>query len=99
MFIHNVYFWLKEDLGDKAELKFAEGLVALINDPNVESGYFGKPADTHRDVIENSYSYGLVLVFNDMAGHDAYQTGAAHRRFLEENREKWNKVLVFDIES
>jgi hypothetical protein len=99
MHIHNVYFWLKEDLGDKAKLKFAEGLVALTNDPNVESGYAGPPADTgQRDVVDNSYSFGLVLVFQDKAGHDDYQKGAPHRRFLEEHMDKWEKVLVFDIE-
>lgn len=99
MHIHNVYFWLKEDVGDKAAFKFEEGLLALVNDPNVESGYYGKPADTRRDVVENSYTYGLVLVFEDKAGHDDYQKGAAHRRFLEENQEKWERVLVFDIDS
>ena len=99
MHIHNVYFWLKEDVGDKAQLKFAEGLVALTNDSNVVSGYFGKPADTRRDVVENSYSFGLVLVFEDKAGHDDYQKGAPHRRFLDEHMEKWERVLVFDIES
>jgi hypothetical protein len=71
----------------------------LTNDPNVVSGYYGKPVDTRRDVVENSYSYGLVLVFEDKAGHDDYQKGAPHRRFLEENKEKWDRVLVFDIES
>ncbi len=99
MHIHNVYFWLKEGASDKSLFQFEEGLLALINDPHVVSGYYGKPAATERDVVENSYSYGLVLAFQDKAGHDDYQTGAVHERFLDENMAKWERVLVFDIES
>lgn len=100
MHIHNVYFWLKDDQDAASRAEFEEGLVWLANDTAVESGYFGKPADTpQRDVVENSYSYGLVLVFADMAAHDRYQEGAAHLLFLEKNMQKWSKLVVYDIES
>ena len=99
MHIHNVYFWLKDDQDAGSRAEFEEGLAWLTNDTAVESGYFGKPAGTQRDVVENSYSYGLVLVFADMAAHDRYQEGAAHVRFLEKNMEKWSKVVVYDIEN
>ena len=99
MHIHNVYFWLNEGLADEALFDFEAGLELLSTDPSVRSCHYGKPADTHRDVVENSYSYGLVLVFDDRAAHDRYQEGAAHMRFLEMNMEKWNKVIVYDIQS
>lgn len=99
MHIHNVYFWLSDDQDDKSLLEFEEGLTGLSDDANVISGYHGKPADTgQRDVVDNSYTYGLVLVFEDKAGHDRYQDGAAHHRFLDANMKKWERVLVFDIE-
>jgi hypothetical protein len=99
MHIHNVYFWLKDGLADQALTTFEQGLNKLANDPAVKTGYFGKPADTHRDVVENSYSYGLVLVFDDMAAHDQYQVGEVHHQFLDDNASKWDKVVVHDIES
>jgi hypothetical protein len=97
--IHNVYFWLKVDLESQATAAFEEGLSALAGDPNVKSGYYGKPADTSRDVVENSYTYALVLVFDDLAAHDRYQAGAVHLKFVEDNASKWDRVVVYDIQT
>ena len=97
MHVHNVYFWLKNDTNQQASLSFEGWLNALTNDPAVSSGYFGTPADTDRDVVDNSYSYGLVLVFKNKAAHDQYQEGAVHAKFLEEHASKWGKVLVYDV--
>ena len=99
MFIHSVYFWLKADLDDEARGRFLESLHSLNGDGNVRSGYAGAAADTGgRDVVDDSYSYGLVLFFEDRAGHDSYQTGAVHRRFLDAHRTDWERILVYDFE-
>jgi hypothetical protein len=99
MFIHSVYFWLKKDLDDNARLTFLESLRSLKADVNVQSAYAGPPAGTgQRDVVDGSYTYGLVLVFKDKAGHDRYQTGAPHRRFLDQNSSNWERLLVYDVE-
>ena len=94
MHVHNVYFWLKDAAPSK---QFETGLATLARDPNVRVGYFGRPADTDRDVVEDSYTYGLVLAFDDIAGHDAYQVGAAHTQFLDAHLESWDRVVVHDI--
>ncbi len=99
MHIHNVYFWLKEDLDEAAVLEFEVGLKTLTKDPQAVSGYYGKPANAYRDVVENSYSYGLVLVFEDLVGHDIYQSGEVHLEFINKNLPKWEKVVVYDIET
>jgi hypothetical protein len=97
--IHNVYFWLKNNLQSQATAAFEEGLSALTGDPYVKSGYYGKPADTYRDVVENSYTYALALVFDDLAAHDRYQAGAVHLKFLEDNASKWERVVVYDVQT
>ena len=99
MHIHNVYFWLKSDLDTEAITSFEDGLNSLCNDTNTKSGNFGKPADTYRDVVDKSYSYGLLLFFEDLAAHDRYQTGSAvHDKFIEDNLSKWERVVVYDVE-
>jgi hypothetical protein len=55
MHIHNVYFWLMNDLNDEAFNAFEQGLEALTRDPVVKSDYFGKPANTPR------VHFGIVL--------------------------------------
>jgi hypothetical protein len=99
MHIHNVYFWLEDKTARQTLAAFELGLAALTRDPAVTAGYFGPPANTHRDVVENSYNYGLVLIFGDIAAHDRYQVGEVHQKFLADHRAKWKKVVVYDVET
>ena len=96
---HNVYFWLKDGLESQALAAFESGLKTLANESNVKYGYYGRPADTHRDVVDNTYTYGLALVFDDLATHDRYQAGAAHLKFVEDHASKWGRVVVYDIQT
>lgn len=99
MHIHNVYFWLKSDLDTNSKTSFEDGLNSLCNDSNTKYGHFGKPADTHRDVVDNSYSYSLVLFFEDLTAHDRYQTSSpVHEKFIEDHLSKWERVVVYDVE-
>lgn len=99
MHIHNVYFWLKNDLGQEALSAFEQGLAALTRDPAVRAGYFGQAANTDRAVVENSYDYSLVLLFDDLAAHDRYQAGAVHVEFVHNHSSKWSRVVVYDVET
>ena len=99
MHIHNVYIWLKDHLNQTDVTAFEQNLKALIDDPCVQSGYYGKPAATDRPVVENTYAYGLVLIFEDLAAHDRHQKGSAHMQLVAQHRDKWTKVIVHDIET
>jgi hypothetical protein len=96
MFNHNVYFWLKDDLDENDLAAFEQGLQALCENTTATSGYYGKPVETDRDVVDSSYSYGLILFFDDAAGQDAYQVGDVHQKFLADHASKWERVLVYD---
>jgi hypothetical protein len=96
MFIHAVYFWLRQDLKPTERERFAAGLRSLRGIEGVHHGYIGVPAPTDRPVIERGYSNSLVLVFPDQAAHDAYQTHPVHDRFREECGAFWTTVRIFD---
>ena len=97
MHVHNVYFWMADDLSGDDLAAFEQGLKSLTEEANVVTGYYGKPANTHRDVVERSYGYGLVLVFADLAGHESYQVSDVHQAFVDAHLGKWTKVIVHDI--
>ena len=99
MHSHNVYFWLKEGLSNSALDEFEKGLDTLKKTTMVLSGYYGKPANTNRSVVDNSYSYGLSLLFKDTADHNLYQADPIHLAFVDKNVTKWTRVLVYDIET
>lgn len=96
MLVHTVYFWLNEGNSDGAVREFEDGLEELLEITSVRSGYWGKPAGTPREVVDNSYSYGLTVIFDDQAGYDAYQVDPIHKNFVELNSGKWDRVQVYD---
>jgi hypothetical protein len=94
---HNVFFWLKEGLSDSALLEFEQGLETLTKIPLVLNGCYGKPANTNRAVVDNTYSYGLTLIFKDTTDHNLYQGDPVHMAFVDQNAAKWNRVQVYDF--
>ena len=99
MHVHNVLFWLKSGATAEDRAALEAGFALLMKDPAIGSAYCGVPADTHRDVVDRSYDYGLTLVFGDLAGHDAYQVGPVHQKFVGDHKDKWQRVQVVDIET
>jgi len=96
MLIHTVYFWLDPALDSNTVTEFENGLETLTKIASVRHGYWGRPAATDRPVIDRTYSHGLAVIFDDMAGHDAYQIDADHKAFLARFASKWIKVAIYD---
>jgi stress responsive alpha/beta barrel protein len=96
MFIHSVYFWLKPDLSDEERAQFWERARSLTTIESVRHGFTGTPAFTDRPIIDRSYSCALVVIFDDDAGHEAYQVHPVHDKFREECAAFWSKVLIYD---
>lgn len=98
MFLHTVLFWLRDDLTPPELKVFESGLNDLVNIESVKFKFIGKPASTRRPVIDWSYSYKLVVGFDDLAGHDHYQESPIHLKFISDCREFWTKVQIYDAE-
>jgi hypothetical protein len=98
MLLHTVLFWLRDNLTQAEKEQFEKGLAELTTIGTVKMNFFGKPAATRRPVIDASYSYQLVLGFDDIKGHDAYQTDPIHLKFLTACAPFWTKVLIYDAE-
>jgi hypothetical protein len=96
MFVHAVYFWGQPDLTDADREDWLKGLQTLPGIETVQQGFVGVPADTHRDVVENTYTFALILVFLDKNGHDRYQAHLTHLAFVETCARYWRKVIVHD---
>jgi hypothetical protein len=62
----------------------------------IKTKHVGTPADTEREVIDNSYSYCLVVTFDSKKEHDIYQDHTLHKQFIENASDLWEKVLVYD---
>src|SRR5215467_3914357 len=96
MFVHSVYFWLREELSEFDVQRFKQGLLSLTSIQGVKHGFVGVPAPTYRPIIDRSYSYALTLTFENQQAHDHYQQDDVHERFRQDCSSLWSKVLIFD---
>jgi len=96
MFLHHVYFWLKNPDSKEDRSKLIEGLRKLSKVKTIKSFHIGQPAGTNREVIDRSYSISWLLFFDNPADQDSYQTDPIHLKFVEECSSLWTKVVVYD---
>jgi len=91
---------MKEERKNDDDLAIFEvGMTKLAQSATIESGRWGKPAETEeRPVTDHSWSYGLSFKFATMEDHFNYQGDDPHHvEFVETFKEWWEKVLVMDL--
>ena len=96
IFIHHVFFWLKNAGNKEDRNQLVEGLKKLSKVKTIRQFHIGQPAATNRDVIERSYSISWFVVFDNPTDQESYQTDPIHLKFVEECSHLWNKVVVHD---
>ena len=99
---HHVYFWLKEERQNEADIAtFEAGLAKLAESECLsEPGRWGKPAPTpKRPVTDHSWSYAISFRFATMEDHDRYQgPDPHHAEFVETFKDWWERILVRDLD-
>lgn len=98
MFFHSVYFYASPTAPADAGARIvADCRELLATIPGVRYVHAGTTAGTPRDVVDNSYMAALVVVLDDAAAHDVYQTHARHLEFIARNSANWSRVQVYDF--
>lgn len=95
IFIHHVFFWLHNPNSENIN-KLKEGLLKLTAIDYFKMYHIGMPADTNREVIENSYNVSWMVVFKNKEDQDKYQIDPIHLEFVEQYSHLWEKVQVYD---
>ena len=96
IFVHHVYFWLKNAGSTEDFNKLVAGLKKLSAVTTIKQFHIGKPAATNREVIDSTYAVSWLLLFDTKADQDSYQTDPDHLKFVEECSNLWEKVIVYD---
>jgi hypothetical protein len=99
MLMHDVYFTLKDNSGD-AKAKLVEACKKyLTKHPGTVAFAVGTRAeDLKRPVNDQDFDVALHIVFKTKADHAKYQDAPRHHQFIDENKETWKQVRVFDSE-
>ncbi|MBT8038045.1 MAG: Dabb family protein [Verrucomicrobiae bacterium] len=97
---HHVYFWLKEEKKNSADLaSFELGVMDLLKIGEISAGLWGKSADTpSRPVTDKSFDYAISLKFDSLELHNIYQDHPDHHVFVNAFKDWWEKVLVMDVD-
>ncbi|GGH07196.1 MULTISPECIES: Dabb family protein [Pedobacter] len=98
MIAHHVLFWLKADTTDDQKAAFRKGLEKLESIEVIKTFHIGVPAPIERAVVDTTYTFSLILFFEDLAAHDVYQVHPVHKAFLDEFRIYFEKVVIYDAE-
>lgn len=96
-FYHIVFFWLKDPQNKESREKFLGHLNSFVDHVDmIRTKHIGTPAATDRPVIDNTWTYSLVLSFDSKDEHDVYQDHGLHKKFIADAGELWERVQVYD---
>jgi len=96
IFVHHVYFWLKNPQSREDLQKLTEGLSTLTRVRSIKSFHIGVPAASSRDVIDGSYSISWLTIFMTAKDEEKYQKDPVHFDFVKNYQHLWSKVVVYD---
>ncbi|UTA70052.1 Dabb family protein [Emticicia sp. 21SJ11W-3] len=96
LFVHHVFFYLKNPNSEADKTKLLEGLEKLSKVPTIRMAHIGSPATTNRSVIIRDYSVSWLCFFDSLEEEEIYQKHPIHLKFVEEYSHLWEKVNVYD---
>ncbi|MEL6556898.1 MAG: Dabb family protein [Bacteroidota bacterium] len=99
-FVHSVYIWLKNPDSTEDRAAFEKSLKKFLKDSQyAETNYVGTPPKAVRDVVDDSFTYNLIVTFPSAEAQQQYQDEPAHKLFIQESSSLWSKVIVYDSQT
>jgi hypothetical protein len=97
MLSHDVFFTLNDNSPQAKEKLIAACKKYLSGHPGTiwfAAGPMGE--EFQREVNDRGFDVALHLVFKNKAAHDEYSKAERHMKFIEQYKDNWKKVRVFD---
>ena len=96
-FVHTVFFWLHNPDSAEDRTAFEAALKQLLKDSKyTKTNYIGTAPKAIRDVVDDTFTYKLVVTFESDEEQELYQNEEAHLKFIEDAKHLWSKVVVYD---
>jgi len=98
-FTHVVYFWLHNP-DNQSECREFEAAVRelMAKSRYTKTNFLGSPPKATREVVDDSFTYSMILTFESAADQNAYQEEQAHLNFIARAGHLWKKVVVYDAQ-
>lgn len=95
-FVHHVFFWLNNPESKADCNSFEKGIEELLKVPLIKASHFGKAVPSERDVVDDSFSYSYMVMFDSVEDQNSYQSHPIHLQFVADCSHLWSKVIVYD---
>lgn len=95
-FVHHVFFWLKSPDNAADRDLFQKEIAKMKAIETIVSWSVGTPAGTPRDVVDNSWTFDLVVTFKNKADWKVYNDHPLHKTFIKNAAHVWKRVQVYD---
>ncbi len=97
MLAHHVYFTLK-DSSPEAQQTMVDACHKYLKG-HTGTSFFAAGTltpDLTRPVNDHDFHIALHVIFENRRAHDDYQVSERHLQFIEQNKQNWEQVRVFD---
>jgi len=96
-FAHTVYFWFKNPDNQEDRAKFEYELKKFLkNSAYAKTNFIGTPPTATREVVDDSFTYALIVTFESIAAQEGYQKEQPHLDFIAACKDMWERVVVYD---
>lgn len=96
-FTHVVYFWLENPDNPEECREFEAAVHELMAASRyTKTNFLGRPPRATREVVDDSFTYTMILTFESAAAQSAYQQEQVHLDFIARAGHLWKKVVVCD---
>jgi hypothetical protein len=96
---HLVFCWLKEEGNESHRQKIIEATQTFRTIPGVIQAEAGKVVEGERDIVDDSFDVGILIVTQDRASLKKYLDHPIHQKAKKEVLSPLVKrVLVYDFE-
>ncbi len=96
-FAHNVYVWLKRPDSKEDQETFLTLMTRFLDESQyVVSSHVGAAVPSGRSVVDDSFSFAVLLTFKSKEDQDLYQEEEAHKQFIAGASHLWEKLVIYD---
>jgi len=94
-YAHHVFYWMKNEGNEEDKAKLLAGLKKLCTIQQIKFSHIGKPNEFKADVVEKSYAFSLLMIFDSLEAFDLYHKDPKHQEFVSTCKDLWGKKMGF----
>ncbi len=94
---HIVLVWLDKSLSQQKIAEIIDNTKQLSEINYIKSLKVGKAISSHRKIVDDSFTFGIVMEFADIESMNKYLVDVNHVNYVKQLKPMIKKLLVYDF--